>query len=164
MSNNQTNDESRELIFYFVLTFSISWTIWFLAPLISLGDSLLLIWICLIGAFGPSISAYVISSRVDSNHEDNSKKKKVAFVHYHLDCKHPFRICYIYWCTTNFLFCYHHHDLCIRHCIILDLWNLLFESWNFKFTPSVKYTTLSQPFTTLASAVIAVLKFNAGIL
>ncbi len=76
MSTKQINDRSRELILFFTLTFIISWVIWFLAPLISFGDVLLFIWICLIGAFGPSISALLLASRKASHHENNQKKKK----------------------------------------------------------------------------------------
>jgi membrane protease YdiL (CAAX protease family) len=68
-------DVSRELRNFFILTFAISWIIWFLAPLIALGDILVFLLICTIGAFGPSISAVIIASQIDKVHVDNSKKK-----------------------------------------------------------------------------------------
>jgi len=72
----QINDNSRKLLLFFILTFTISWSIWFLAPLFSLGDFLILNWICLIGVFGPSISATILASRIKSPHKDNQKKKR----------------------------------------------------------------------------------------
>lgn len=76
MKNIQIDDNSRNLLIFFTLTFIISWSIWFLAPLISFGDFYFLNYICLIGAFGPSLSAIIIASRLKSDRINNPKKKK----------------------------------------------------------------------------------------
>lgn len=83
MTGTQIEDNSRKLLLFFTITFSISWVIWFLAPLISIGDILLFHGICVIGAYGPSISAIYITSREGkkTHYKDNLKKKKwIVFI------------------------------------------------------------------------------------
>ncbi|MFX1274495.1 MAG: hypothetical protein ACFFAT_05550, partial [Promethearchaeota archaeon] len=60
----QIDDNSKQLISFFILTFLISWSIWFIAPLIFYGDSTSLVYFCGIGNFGPSLSAIIIASRI----------------------------------------------------------------------------------------------------
>lgn len=72
-----TNYDQRKLNLFFALTFAISWSVWILAPFISFGDLLLLNGICVIGAFGPSISAVIITSKNGTkSHNDNNLRKK----------------------------------------------------------------------------------------
>ncbi len=83
MVDIQITENSRKILLFFTLTFTISWSIWFLAPLIYLGDVLLFNGIGVIGAFGPSISALIITSRtgIKSPGEDIPKKKKqITFI------------------------------------------------------------------------------------
>lgn len=110
MADIQISENSRKLLLFFTLTFTISWTIWFLAPLISLGDILLLNWICLIGAFGPSISATILASRIESNREDYQKKKKwntfcIILIVSFLSALSSFPLFYLNYINIEFFFC-----------------------------------------------------------
>ncbi len=62
MESNNRENVSNELLHFFLLAYVISWVLWILAPIISDIDSLAFFWICLIGAFGPSLSAIIITS------------------------------------------------------------------------------------------------------
>ena len=109
MVGRQISENSRKLLLFFTLTFTISWTIWFLAPLISLGDVLLLNWICHIGVFGPSISATVLASRIESNREDNQKKNKrnifsIILIVSFLSALSSFPLFYLYYINVEFFF------------------------------------------------------------
>ena len=61
MKSNNENNVKMEILWFYILTYSISWLLWILAPTISDVDSLFFFWICLIGAFGPSLSAIILS-------------------------------------------------------------------------------------------------------
>lgn len=72
---------SRELVYFFCLTFAISWIVWFLIPFVYNGDLQLLSFVCLIGAFGPSISAIIVTSRGDLSFKVSSTRKRcIIFV------------------------------------------------------------------------------------
>jgi len=47
---------------FFVVAFLISWTIWFLSPVLSTGDNDAKLVITLIGAYGPAFAAIIVSS------------------------------------------------------------------------------------------------------
>ncbi len=67
----------KELVLFFSLSFIISWVIWFLAPIIANGDMLLFYLICFNGVFGPSISAMIITSKIDSSVKVKTTRKKL---------------------------------------------------------------------------------------
>ena len=71
----------KELVYFFCLTFIISWIIWFLIPFIYNGDLQLLMLVCLIGAFGPSISAIIITSKINLSFKVSATRKRcIVFV------------------------------------------------------------------------------------
>jgi hypothetical protein len=49
----------HQILIFFILTFLFSWTIWFLTPVLSAGDSTAKLVITLIGALWPSVSSNI---------------------------------------------------------------------------------------------------------
>lgn len=66
MDNYEIQYKSKELYFFFIITFIISWTNWIIAPFIAGGDQVSLSSICLLGAFGPSLSAMLLNWKQNS--------------------------------------------------------------------------------------------------
>lgn len=71
--SNDQNNESKNLRNFFVLTFIFSWTIFIMAPILSLGDIIFTSGLCLIGAYGPSLIAIILSLK------NNKQKTKLEW-------------------------------------------------------------------------------------
>ncbi len=80
MLRNHNENEFKQIYSFIAITFTISWVIWILAPFIANGDQVVLIFICLVGAFGPSLSAMIISWKGnDFKFGKVSRKRLIVF-------------------------------------------------------------------------------------
>jgi membrane protease YdiL (CAAX protease family) len=70
--------KSYPLLSFFALTFAISWTIWFIAPIIAGGNKGLANLIDLIGAYGPAVAAIIISAITHPEPSGASRKKRLV--------------------------------------------------------------------------------------
>ena len=68
----------HSVLTFFALTFLISWVTWFLIPFVSNGDLSLQSLVDLTGAFGPAISAILVSSLMDSEPSGASGIKRLV--------------------------------------------------------------------------------------
>ena len=76
MKNTNNQGTSHDLFLYFIIAFGFTWILWILAPFLSNGDLMSYIWIVGIGSFGPSLSAIIISLRMDSSSSEIKKHKQ----------------------------------------------------------------------------------------
>jgi membrane protease YdiL (CAAX protease family) len=68
--------KSHPLASFFALTFAFSWIIWFIAPVIGGGNKGLANLIDLIGAYGPAVSAIIVSAIAHPEPSGASRKKR----------------------------------------------------------------------------------------
>ncbi len=81
MLRNQNANEFKQVYLFVGITFLISWSIWILAPFIAFGDQGVLSFVGLLGAFGPSLSAMLISWKEnDFNFGKASRKRLIVFI------------------------------------------------------------------------------------
>jgi membrane protease YdiL (CAAX protease family) len=77
IQGSQSLVKRHPLLTFFTLTFLISWVTWLLAPTISDGDVSLQALLDLMGAFGPALSAILISSILGSEPTGSSGRRRV---------------------------------------------------------------------------------------
>ncbi len=81
MSGDEIESQFKEVYGYFILAFIISWCVWIIAPFISGGDPGTLFNICLLGAFGPALSAMFLSWKQNSfKLQMVTKKRLIIFL------------------------------------------------------------------------------------
>ncbi len=80
MLRNHNENKFKQIYSFIAITFAISWGTWILAPFIAIGDQVVLVFICLLGAFGPSLSAMLINWKGNEfNFGKVSRKRLIVF-------------------------------------------------------------------------------------
>jgi membrane protease YdiL (CAAX protease family) len=69
--------EAHPVLAYVILTYSISWTVWFTSPILAGNEKVLFSILDTLGAFGPAISALILSGIKNPQKTQHESKKRV---------------------------------------------------------------------------------------